>query len=622
MGTFVSIIFFSLVVIVQPYRRFDLNVLAMASNLIQVCAFFAALLIKLHDDFNFYWTAEGTARVLGYSTTDDLAILMAVFCFCFFALVRVAMLGRTKEYTFRVPIRLISHDDGTLASNVTFVSDIEGNWEYFEHFVRISAALSFVTGEPVFDDEGAANVSLADGWMFVSGGDTCDKGNSVGGSVRAVRTLCRLKRKYPDRVVLLLGNRDLNKLRLMSELDTSSKYFSRQQVQGPSWVPPSKRIDPELFLRRMVSKRLECEPEDVPDDEVDAADTLPNRIRWIYKETMGADGEFDRQWAEQALLRKVTKGELSEAQVAQAIVKSVCPGGCMRDLLELGQLGFIFRDTLFVHGGLVGGPWVGARDGVDCYGFVPGKDESLIEDARSWIKALNEWKQAQMTEWLEHPFWKDPEMPGGSPTRAASAIIDYVVPDCVPSVVMGRQLDKKGMPQPLPAELVAKLNRNGINKLAVGHTPHGNAPTLLHSEAMLLVMVDTSFSDISAPDQRGAAVCEVQFLKDGSVHVHGVLDDRRPVEFSVPSSCQVGCLLPALPVPQLGVGERDSGGAAMLEEAILVKLSERPHIIKAWLPEEQMYLLCNHEGFVVSYLTLGATEVARLLWSPATRHTA
>ena len=55
-------------------------------------------------------------------------------------------------------------------------------------------ALSFRGGEPVFNHEGAADVVLADGWMFIHGGDSCDKGGPVGGSIRVVRTLCRLKR--------------------------------------------------------------------------------------------------------------------------------------------------------------------------------------------------------------------------------------------------------------------------------------------------------------------------------------------------------------------------------------------------------------------------------------------
>eukprot|EP00966_Prymnesium_polylepis_P334389 7389761-Prymnesium_polylepis.3 len=383
---------------------------------------------------------------------------------------------------------------------------------------------------PVLDDEGAADVALVDGWRLIHGGDTCDKGGVMGGSIRVVRTLCRLKRKYPNRVVLLLGNRDLNKLRMTSELNVSSKYYDRrlvaEAVWPAPWVPAAKRVTPELFIRKVLAKQLECDPDEVPAEDVDAADSLSNRLRWMYKETMGADGEFDRQWAEQAMLQGVRKEMLSEEQVAQGIVRSMCAGGWMRELLTLGQLAFIHRDTLFVHGGLAGGPWEGSADGVDCFGYVPGWAERF-DDARAWVHELNEWKQAQLAEWLEQPLWAETSRQEGAPWRAASAIIDYVAPGCVPSVVMGRQLNKKGMPQPLSAELVSKLNAGGVTKLAVGHTPHGNAPTLVQSEGLLLVMADTSFSDMSAADNRGSAVSEVQFLEDGGVRVSGSLHDRR-----------------------------------------------------------------------------------------------
>tara|TARA_B100000795_G_scaffold180675_1_gene136847 strand:- start:288 stop:506 length:219 start_codon:yes stop_codon:yes gene_type:complete len=61
----------------------------------------------------------------------------------------------------------------------------------------------------------------------------------VGGSIRVVNTLVKLKRKYPNRVVLLLGNRDLNKLRLSSELDVTSKYYARELVEGASNPNPN-----------------------------------------------------------------------------------------------------------------------------------------------------------------------------------------------------------------------------------------------------------------------------------------------------------------------------------------------------------------------------------------------
>ena len=164
--------------------------------------------------------------------------------------------------------------------------------------------------------------------------------------------------------------------------------------------------------------------------------------------------------------------------------------------------------------------------------------------------------------------------------RAASAIIDYVCPGCVPSVVMGRQLDQKGMPRALSAELVSKLNANGITKLAVGHTPHGNAPTLLQSSGLLMVMADTSFSDMSAPDNRGTAVSEVQFLEDGSVRVRGSLHDQRTFDYALPCSVSplVGRSLPAFEVPSDRSEASTSGfSSEAMERAALELLGGRPY---------------------------------------------
>eukprot|EP00966_Prymnesium_polylepis_P291900 6741537-Prymnesium_polylepis.2 len=413
-------------------------------------------------------------------------------------------------------------------------------------------------------------------------------------------------------------------MRITSELTTSSKYYRRELVEGAAWpaawLTSDRRVTPELFLRRMLAKQLECSIEEVPMEAVEAADTLPNRLRWMYKETMGADGEFERQWGEVALLRKVKKETISEDLVARAIIRSVCPGGWMRELLELGQLGFIHRDTLFVHGGLVGGPWQGSGDGITCYGYVPGRADRIM-DAREWIAALNEWKRTQLAEWMQQPFWVDPsDVTTNVPTRAASALIDYVCPGCEPSVVMGRQLDKKGMPRPLSADLVATLNGSGIYKLAVGHTPHGNAPTLLQTSGLLMVMADTSYSDMSSPDNRGAAISEVQFLEDGSVRVSGVLQDGRKILFSLPDSTSpwVGHTLPVFPPSSSGQEPSNKStddlgfSPKMIETAALDALDGKEYFVKAYLREEELYLLCNVDGFVQSYVTLAALELNAL----------
>lgn len=61
--------------------------------------------------------------------------------------------------------------------------------------------------------------------------------SQVGGSVRVARSLVLLKKRYPARVTLLLGNRDLNKMRLTSELAPSQVVTaSRQSPRLPSGV--------------------------------------------------------------------------------------------------------------------------------------------------------------------------------------------------------------------------------------------------------------------------------------------------------------------------------------------------------------------------------------------------
>ena len=50
---------------------------------------------------------------------------------------------------------------------------------------------------------------------FVMGGDAFDHGS---GDLRIAEELLDFKERYPDRVFLILGNRDMNKLKLSSEL--------------------------------------------------------------------------------------------------------------------------------------------------------------------------------------------------------------------------------------------------------------------------------------------------------------------------------------------------------------------------------------------------------------------
>jgi hypothetical protein len=92
--------------------------------------------------------------------------------------------------------------------NCGFLTDVEGNYEYFERYVEISKVLEWANPEK-------SSLQLKDGAYFVFGGDSQDKGI---GDIRFVKMMLALKEKYPDRVFFIIGNRDANKLLLTTEL--------------------------------------------------------------------------------------------------------------------------------------------------------------------------------------------------------------------------------------------------------------------------------------------------------------------------------------------------------------------------------------------------------------------
>ena len=89
----------------------------------------------------------------------------------------------------------------------SYVTDVEGNVNYWNNFINISR---------VVNREEDGRLTLKENSGFIFGGDSVDKGN---GDIRVVRDLLQLQRDYPDRVHLIIGNRDANKLRFSSELE-------------------------------------------------------------------------------------------------------------------------------------------------------------------------------------------------------------------------------------------------------------------------------------------------------------------------------------------------------------------------------------------------------------------
>ena len=141
---------------------------------------------------------------------------------------------------------------------VAFLTDVEGNYEYFERYVAISKVLEW-------EDEKRDSLKLRDDATFVFGGDSQDKGI---GDIRFVKQLLTLKKKYPDRVIFIIGNRDANKLRLSTELSEEALKSDRVRTDPdfPYWIPKDKIVTPQAFY-----------------DANQIQDSPANRLKWILK---------------------------------------------------------------------------------------------------------------------------------------------------------------------------------------------------------------------------------------------------------------------------------------------------------------------------------------------------
>lgn len=121
-----------------------------------------------------------------------------------------------------------------------YATDVEGNLEFWNKYVDHSKVMRR-------DPNGS--IILFDKCKFVYGGDTCDRGY---GDLQVLQDLIHLKETYPDRVYLIMGNRDINKLRLPVAMHPEVLSLKPDCY----WAHSSSNIDsiPEYVVGDPVSK--------------------------------------------------------------------------------------------------------------------------------------------------------------------------------------------------------------------------------------------------------------------------------------------------------------------------------------------------------------------------------
>jgi len=301
-------------------------------------------------------------------------------------------------------------------TRIAYLTDVEGRWDKLR---------SFAEDNPYVSLEGDL-LRLADGVTFVFGGDACDRGAHAR---RIVSVLLEARQRYGDRVVLLAGNRDINKLRLARELTGAP----------PPRTPTELRSGPRGPL-----------------------------LRWILAQTMGAKEAFEHRRTELA----ESGAADDEEAIAQSFLEDVAPGGLTRRYLEAARLGYRSGVTLFVHGGVTlesPGPGPAAA-------WPP-------PHVDAWLRELDAFYTEQMArfgagEAAEELVAYQAPRPG---TRWNQG-----------SVVYGRVADEHANPVLPEPDVISTLRESGIRRLVVGHTPSGDCPAVVREGDFELVLADNS----------------------------------------------------------------------------------------------------------------------------------
>jgi hypothetical protein len=213
---------------------------------------------------------------------------------------------------------------------IAYLTDVEGRWDKLVSFTSDNPAVALVDGA----------LRLSDGVTFVFGGDAIDRGPHAR---RIVSLLVNAKRKYAERVVLLAGNRDINKTRLVTELGGK----------------PHHRAPP-------LSSRVEL-------------------LKWTFANTMGAAHAFEHRKAE----LNDTGAASDDEAVVESTLTDLAAGGELRAYLSVSQLGFRAGATVFVHGGIT------------AQNFLQLPNTTAARDVDGWLAGLNAF-YAEELQRFEH----------------------------------------------------------------------------------------------------------------------------------------------------------------------------------------------------------------------------
>lgn len=269
----------------------------------------------------------------------------------------------------------------------TYLTDVEGDKAYLERYVEQSKILDFRDSSSDLPYDRCIDFTDPNGEL-IFGGDMWDKG---GHDLYCIRQLLDLKRRYPARVHFIMGNRDLNKLRILNEL-------------GIDKLPPHRGVYYLSGTGRPGDPLLE---------NAGISQTCPvKRLKWILRYTMGSPHAFKLRKAEleSELMRSGKAGSVTDDDVVKSYRRSCHPTGEMGQYLHQAHLALKLGSLFVVHGALPFTPEVlemGENSIWSNFEFaMPWRDPSkenrpAPDNILDWMKCTKSFAEEQLRSWAK-----------------------------------------------------------------------------------------------------------------------------------------------------------------------------------------------------------------------------
>jgi len=402
-------------------------------------------------------------------------------------------------------------NDASSSRIITYLTDVEGDAAYLDRYVKQSKVLQFCeSSSDDFPYDECIDFS-EDNAVLVYGGDIWDRGGS---DLYVIRQLLDLQKRYEGRVHFIMGNRDMNKMRILNEIG----------LDGQGELPPHDGV----YWLRGTGRQGDPLLKDSRVSQISAAE----RLKWILSQTMGSPDAFELRKKE---LQLESGDNVTDDNVVASYRRSCHPTGEMGHYLQQAHLALRLGNVLFIHGSL---PLTQStlrqaceqrtqpREFWNDFKFaMPWNPDSKPHSVNEWLDTLENFARNHVAGWRDHVTQLEGESgnthhdiwstKGGydysTSGKGYEALMQYGMgwtpdgnrnPTVVYSSWLNNGLPYRFLPDTSKQEdvMFAQLTREffntaGIQLIASGHQPHGDMPTRIRiGEAQSIICCDTSYS--------------------------------------------------------------------------------------------------------------------------------